>query len=390
VAVYKVIQDIEAEDKLLGPLTLKSFVYALIAGSLAFVCVRLGISTLGDFKWAVIILLIFPILVFGILAAPIGKDQPTEVFILSHVRFLVQGHKKIWDQTGVSNLVTITAPKTLEKHLTKDFSQDEVKSRLKALASTLDSRGWAVKNVTLDINGQPGYFASGGGDSDRLVGTSNIAQTMPVLDIHPADDILDEQSNATAQNFSVLMQNADAKRKQEMLARFNAARQGEPIEQEAAQTVDYRFLDEHNAPTPGTGGSTFVGTNLTTPAENEDGNAVADRPAPKQAVELGAPELHDRHPHFKEKPSLAEERRQALDLQRQLEEQQKLTQAKSEVVANEVAEQTANTVTAAAQTAKMELSQSGNDLSVASIAKLANRHESIEQISPNEVVLHLH
>ena len=31
-ATYKVIQDIEAEDKLLGPLTLRQFIYAAVAG----------------------------------------------------------------------------------------------------------------------------------------------------------------------------------------------------------------------------------------------------------------------------------------------------------------------------------------------------------------------
>jgi hypothetical protein len=36
-AVYKVIQDVEAEDKLLGPLTLKGFIYALIAATCAFI-----------------------------------------------------------------------------------------------------------------------------------------------------------------------------------------------------------------------------------------------------------------------------------------------------------------------------------------------------------------
>jgi len=30
-ATYKVIQDIEAEDKLVGPLTLRQFIYAAIA-----------------------------------------------------------------------------------------------------------------------------------------------------------------------------------------------------------------------------------------------------------------------------------------------------------------------------------------------------------------------
>jgi hypothetical protein len=47
-------------------------------------------------------------------------------------------------------------------------------------------------------------------------------------------------------------------------------------------------------------------------------------------------------------------------------------------------------MTAAAKADKLELSQSGNDLSVASVASLANRKEGVEQISPNEIVISLH
>ncbi len=36
-AVYKVIQDVEAEDKLVGFLTLKTFIYAIIAGTIAYI-----------------------------------------------------------------------------------------------------------------------------------------------------------------------------------------------------------------------------------------------------------------------------------------------------------------------------------------------------------------
>src|SRR3972149_2513221 len=135
-ATYKVIQDVEAEDKLLGPLTLKGFIYAIIAGVLAFLSVRLAMAgSLGDFRWAVILLMLPRMVLFGILAAPIGKDQPTEVWLLSHLRFFLQNRSRVWDQSGQSFSVIITAPKKVEKQLTKNLTQTEVKSRLKALAA---------------------------------------------------------------------------------------------------------------------------------------------------------------------------------------------------------------------------------------------------------------
>ncbi len=50
-----------------------------------------------------------------------------------------------------------------------------------------------------------------------------------------------------------------------------------------------------------------------------------------------------------------------------------------------------NTVTTSYAADKMELAKSGNAFSVASLSKLANRHEpKVEQIGPNEVVINLH
>src|SRR5205823_2806358 len=89
-AVYKVIQDVEAEDKLLGPLTLKGFIYAGIAVVLAYINFRLLITGIGSFKWLLIFIFSLPMLLFMALASPLGRDQPTEVWILSHVRFLLK------------------------------------------------------------------------------------------------------------------------------------------------------------------------------------------------------------------------------------------------------------------------------------------------------------
>ena len=77
-ATYKVIQDIEAEDKLLGPLTLKQFVYAIIVVVCGFVAFKL--ATIG---WYLALPFIPPMLFFGVMAAPLGRDQPTEVWLIA-------------------------------------------------------------------------------------------------------------------------------------------------------------------------------------------------------------------------------------------------------------------------------------------------------------------
>src|SRR5581483_7467472 len=108
-AVYKVIQDIEAEDKLLGPLTLKGFIYFVIAGFLAFLNVRISIGgTGGGYRFIAVFILFWPMLLFGVLASPLGGEQPTEVWLLSHVRFFLKSKIRIWNQLGQAQLVTIT------------------------------------------------------------------------------------------------------------------------------------------------------------------------------------------------------------------------------------------------------------------------------------------
>jgi len=217
-AVYKVIQDIEAEDKLLGPLTLKGFIYAAIAGVLVFINVRLLITSgLGPVRWLLILIFFFPMVLFGVLASPLGRDQPTEVWLLSHVRFLIKPRQRIWNQSGISHLVTVTVPKRIERHLTKGLSQTEVHSRLQALTMTLDSHGWVVKSPTVNLSPAPQYVQNNQGPTDRLVDAAALPQAVPVVDVHPADDIMDEQNNPTAQKFDQLVKQAAAVRKQEVM-----------------------------------------------------------------------------------------------------------------------------------------------------------------------------
>lgn len=327
-AVYKVIQDIEAEDKLLGPLTLKGFVYAAIALGCAFINFRLLLlGSLGPVRYVLILAFLLPMTLFGVLASPLGREQPTEVWLLSRIRFLIKARKRIWDQNDIKKHVTITAPKKEEKHLTKDLSQTEVQSRLQALASTLDSRGWSVKNMSVNLNNQPSYLETNAGDSDRLIGASTLLDDMPIVDVNAEDDILDEENNPTAQNFQTMMAQADQDRKAEMANRLEMARQ-------AAKTT-VPTLAATSVPT-----ANSAPTQLTSEEEG-----LLQRLHQQDAY------LASQHPTIK-------------------------------------GQRTENTgVTLEPQTAKLELANSGNDLSVASIARLASR-ESQPGLGDDTLYLH--
>ncbi len=225
-AVYKVIQDVEAEDKLLGPLTLKGFIYAGIAGTCAFIIFRL-VFIASPLKYLFILMFLLPMILFGVLASPLGREQPTEVWLLSRIRFMFKPRSRLWDQSGLQELVTITAPKKIERQLTKDLTPTEVQSRLKTLANTLDTRGWAVKNVDANLNIPMPQTLRPNLGSDRLVDSSGLPQDAPIVDVHASDDILDEQNNPTAKKFASMMQEADSTRKDQLKERVKKIEQGD-------------------------------------------------------------------------------------------------------------------------------------------------------------------
>lgn len=198
-AVHKVPQDVEAEDKFLGPLSFKQFLFFGGALVSAFVMYQLAVSPLPFL--AIIVLPFFIVCVM--LAFPWTPDQPTELWLASRIRFMIIPRRRIWDQDDIKDLVTITAPKRDVHVYTDGLNQAQIQSRLAALANVIDSKGWAIKNLSGSAQLQ----------TDRLVsGFSNQQQAMKQLDV---PDPLDDQSSGVAQNLNAMIQQAEERRKQQ-------------------------------------------------------------------------------------------------------------------------------------------------------------------------------
>lgn len=237
-ATYKVLQDIEAEDKLFGPMTLKQFIFGAITIGIGYIqFVLISSPGLGLFRWPFVLLFMLPMLLFGFLAAPISREQPNDIWLLARLRFILKPHRRIWNQDGLSELVTITAPKLEIHNYTNGLSQTEVKSRLQALANTVDSRGWAVKNVDANLFAQPGYL-SANLDSDRLVNPTDLPQDVPQTDITAADDMLDPLNNSTAQHLDQLVQASTQSHRQQAIQSMK------PASQAPQKPADYWFLHQ--------------------------------------------------------------------------------------------------------------------------------------------------
>jgi len=141
-AVYKVPQDVEADDKLIGPFSFRQFIYLIIVALAIALAWGLGQLFIG------LAIIPLPIVVFfGALALPLRKDQPMEIFMAAMVSFYLKPHRRLWDPDGIDSLIEITAPKMVEVQLTKDLSQNEAMRRFGYLAEIVDSGGWAVRGA---------------------------------------------------------------------------------------------------------------------------------------------------------------------------------------------------------------------------------------------------
>ena len=146
-SVYKVPQDVEADDKLLGPFNFRQFIYLIIVAG----CIALEIFLWGIFPGLIILPL--PIIIFfGVLALPLRKDQPMETYLAAVVSFYLKPNKRFWQPDGVEHLIQISAPVNREEHLTKELSQNEASRRLSYLADIVDTEGWAIKHSIAPVN----------------------------------------------------------------------------------------------------------------------------------------------------------------------------------------------------------------------------------------------
>jgi hypothetical protein len=225
-ASYKVPQDVEADDKLIGPFSFRQFIYLIVA--LISIALGWGLSQLF------IPLAIIPVpivILFGALALPLRKDQPMEIYLTAVVSFYLKPRKRLWQPDGIQSLVEVTAPKVVEIQRAKDLSQTEAERRLTYLADIVDTGGWAVRGVGMQ--------------------TPNSAMQNDVyFAAQQTEDVLDEGSGV-ARSFDSMIDQADNKRKEEMVQRIHQqATQPAQTQQQAPPIANpYATLTPPSTPT---------------------------------------------------------------------------------------------------------------------------------------------
>lgn len=217
-ATHKVPQDVETEDKLIGFLSLRQFI---------FVVVGLGFGYLTFFFATKVNILLAIIWVpFTVVPLVLGlyqrHDQPVETYLASALRFYFKPRKRKWDQEGFVERVVVTAPPKIEHHYTKDFTGEEALGRLTRLSRLMDSRGWATK---LDADWQNPQLAETASSGSRIQAQTSDSNAALSTYMQPAD-IMDEQTSIVARDLQSRIESTDNSARAHAMKTLDLARAG--------------------------------------------------------------------------------------------------------------------------------------------------------------------
>jgi PrgI family protein len=156
---YKIPQNVELEDKILGPFTLKQFLYLLAGGLVTFVNFS-TVYTVSQgaffattfFTWVIVAAFVF--------IKP--YDQPFAKFITSFISFSTRPSRRAWKRLPTLAEIKLEDHQAPPKVVKQEPSEEEVRSKLSRLAHVIDSRGWTgaddattVGRVTSDAEAKP-------------------------------------------------------------------------------------------------------------------------------------------------------------------------------------------------------------------------------------------
>lgn len=167
---YKVPQNVEAEDKILGPLSLKQFIYALIGLAWGFI-------TFALFREVIILWVLIgvpPAIFLLALGLYQKEDQSLETFIIAIFQFGMRPKKRLWHKEPIAEVFHLEPPPPKPEMAHRD--PREVRGQLQRLAELVDTRGWSAKQPELQ---EAGNEAPAIDLMDRIGGSSLAPQAVP-------------------------------------------------------------------------------------------------------------------------------------------------------------------------------------------------------------------
>jgi len=143
---YKVPQKIDLEDKVIGPLTIKQFIW-LLGGGMA---IYLIFTTFGGlFRWLLIFIAVILTLAFAFVRV---EEQPFSYLATNFLSFLLSPKIRLWNKgTKIEKMVELKN-KPREKRVTATRkSPEEIRSTLQTLSQVVDTHGWSPEQYKEEL-----------------------------------------------------------------------------------------------------------------------------------------------------------------------------------------------------------------------------------------------
>lgn len=173
---YRVPQNVDIEDRVIGPLSLRQFIFLLVGTSIILVLYFILVGPLRLLFWLLAIVIGA---ITGVFTFARYGDQPFEVFALGAIKTLVNPRMRIWKREVEADIKVKKAPSVQqknEKRTTKSLL--EVQSNLSRLAQIVDSGGHieessgeriaSVPKNTTSVNDAPDLLNRGETDNANI------------------------------------------------------------------------------------------------------------------------------------------------------------------------------------------------------------------------------
>ncbi len=148
---FLVPQNIDLEDRVIGPFTLKQFVYLMIGGMVDYlIYVSLAETTSQNLIY---LALVPPSLIALAFARLTIQERPFAAFLASAVLYWLEPKRRLWQRAIKEN----SRPDPVEKEQGPRVSPKKIsRSELEKLAEIVDARGWneTDRQGKLEANGK--------------------------------------------------------------------------------------------------------------------------------------------------------------------------------------------------------------------------------------------
>ncbi|MFA7308986.1 MAG: PrgI family protein [Patescibacteria group bacterium] len=148
---YKIPQNIDIEDKILGPFTLRQFLYMIGGGSLLYIL----FLSFGQSNFTLFVLIALPValLVFALVFIRVN-EQPFLGFLQSFIIYSLDPKIKIWKKsTHIKSIMAQSAQEATHgsRAIVRRSKKGALKSRLAQLTTIIDTQGYKTEAEDTDL-----------------------------------------------------------------------------------------------------------------------------------------------------------------------------------------------------------------------------------------------